>query len=319
MSIEKGLYAAPQGIEDLMDGENDPGTLEIEIEDPEAVHIGLDGEPLLDIEKEEDDKFDENLAEKLSESVLQQIASDLLGDFDDDISSRKDWIQTYTDGLELLGLKIEERAEPWEGACGVYHPLLAEALVKFQSETMMSTFPAAGPVKTQIIGKETADKKAAAERVQQDMNFQLMDVMKEYRPEHERMLLAVALSLKQVLMRWREEGGAGRAGAVRAESPRRPVPGNPFSGLMRVLSSPYLFGIAGFVILLATASTFLYFEQARLVAELFPDRADQVRVFGVITVPGSGSPVINIQGKGVQASQSWTLKAGAYLKITKTS
>ncbi|PIA74639.1 MFS transporter [Ectopseudomonas toyotomiensis] len=95
-------------------------------------------------------------------------------------------------------------------------------------------------------------------------------------------LLAVALSLKQVLMRWREEGGAGRAGAVRAESPRRPVPGNPFSGLMRVLSSPYLFGIAGFVILLATASTFLYFEQARLVAELFPDRAAQVRVFGVI-------------------------------------
>ncbi|MBH3338639.1 MFS transporter [Pseudomonas mendocina] len=95
-------------------------------------------------------------------------------------------------------------------------------------------------------------------------------------------LLAVALSLKQVLMRWREEGGAGRAGAVQAESTRRPVPGNPFSGLMRVLSSPYLFGIAGFVILLATASTFLYFEQARLVAELFPDRAAQVRVFGVI-------------------------------------
>ena len=95
-------------------------------------------------------------------------------------------------------------------------------------------------------------------------------------------LLAVALSLKQVLMRWREEGGAGRAGAVQAESPRRPVPGNPFSGLMRVLSSPYLFGIAGLVILLATASTFLYFEQARLVAELFPDRAAQVRVFGVI-------------------------------------
>ncbi len=95
-------------------------------------------------------------------------------------------------------------------------------------------------------------------------------------------LLAVALSLKQVLMRWREQGGAGLAGAVLAESPRRPVPGNSFSGLMRVLSSPYLFGIAGFVILLATASTFLYFEQARLVAELFPDRAAQVQVFGVI-------------------------------------
>ncbi|HEY1029678.1 MAG TPA: MFS transporter [Pseudomonas sp.] len=96
------------------------------------------------------------------------------------------------------------------------------------------------------------------------------------------LLLAVALMLKQVLMRWREQGGAGRVGAIRAESPRRPVPGNPFSGLTRVLASPYLLGIAGFVILLATASTFLYFEQARLVAELFPQRADQVRVFGVI-------------------------------------
>jgi hypothetical protein len=119
---------------------------------------------------------------------------DLLGEFEDDISSRKDWIQTYVDGLELLGMKIEERTEPWPGACGVYHPLLSEALVKFQAETMMETFPAAGPVKTQIIGKETQDKKDAAERVQVDMNYQLTERMVEYRPEHERMLWGLGLA-----------------------------------------------------------------------------------------------------------------------------
>ena len=194
MAIEKGLYAAPQGIEELAAQQNVP-ELEIEIEDPEAVDISIDGEELLHMEKgEEDDEFNKNLAEELDESVLQQIASELIGDYDDDIASRKDWIQTYVDGLELLGMKIEERAEPWEGACGVYHPLLSESLVKFQAETMMSTFPAAGPVKTQIIGKETPEKKAAAERVQNDMNYQLMDVMKEYRPEHERMLWGLGLS-----------------------------------------------------------------------------------------------------------------------------
>ena len=131
---------------------------------------------------------------QLSESQLQTIADELTSDYEDDVASRKDWIQTYVDGLELLGMKIEERAEPWQGACGVYHPLMSEALVKFQSETMMSTFPAAGPVKTQIIGKETPEKKDAALRVQEDMNYQLMDVMSEYRPEHERMLWGLGLS-----------------------------------------------------------------------------------------------------------------------------
>jgi hypothetical protein len=117
-----------------------------------------------------------------------------MGDFDDDINSRKDWMQTYVDGLELLGLKIEERADPWIGACGVYHPLLSEAVVKFQAEVMMSTFPAAGPVKTQIIGKETPEKKQAATRVAADMNYQLTDVMTEFRPEHERMLWGLGLA-----------------------------------------------------------------------------------------------------------------------------
>ena len=194
MAIEKGLYAAPQGLEAL-DEMNAGPELEIEIEDPESVTIGLDGEPILTITKEEaEDDFNANLAEEISESELQSLASELSSDYEDDVNSRRDWMQTYVDGLELLGLKIEERTEPWPGACGVYHPLLAEALVKFQAETMMSTFPAAGPVKTQIIGKETPAKKEAAVRVQDDMNYQLMDIMDEYRPEHERMLWGLGLS-----------------------------------------------------------------------------------------------------------------------------
>jgi len=192
MAIDKALYQLPKGIEALAAEEPE---IEIEIEDPESVKIGVDGlEIELEPSKETDEDFDANLAEYMSEGELASLAGDLIGDFDSDISSRKDWIQTYVDGLELLGLKIEERTEPWEGACGVYHPILSEALVKFQSETMMSTFPAAGPVKTQIIGKETTEKKEAAERVKDDMNYQLTDVMQEYRPEHERMLWGLGLA-----------------------------------------------------------------------------------------------------------------------------
>jgi hypothetical protein len=191
MSIEKALYQAPLGLDSIVEEE----PLEIEIVDPESVTIGMDG---LEIEIEPSaptaDDFDANLAEFMSEGEMTEIAGDLLGDFDDDISSRKDWIQTYVDGLELLGMKIEERTEPWEGACGVYHPLLSEALVKFQSETIMETFPAAGPVKTVIIGKETPEIKDAAQRVQDDMNHQLTDVMQEYRPEHERMIWGLGLA-----------------------------------------------------------------------------------------------------------------------------
>jgi hypothetical protein len=194
MAIEKGLYAAPQGIADI---ENDDAPdMEIKIEDPESVELDIDGNPILKIEKEEpsDKDFDANLAEYMGEDELTQLSGDLIGDFDEDISSRKDWIQTYVDGLQLLGMKIEERMEPWPGACGVYHPLLSETLVKFQAETIMAIFPAAGPVKTQIIGKETPEKKASAERVQDDMNYQLTDVMQEYRPETERMLWGLGLS-----------------------------------------------------------------------------------------------------------------------------
>ena len=190
MSIEKSLYQAPVGLDSLVE---EP--IEIEIVDPESVTIGIDGLEIELVPSEPSaEDFDANLAEYISESELTSIAGDLLGDFEDDISARKDWIQTYVDGLELLGMKIEERSEPWEGACGVYHPLLSEALVKFQAETIMETFPAAGPVKTQIIGKETPEKKDAAQRVQDDMNYQLTDVMTEYRPEHDCMIWALGLS-----------------------------------------------------------------------------------------------------------------------------
>ena len=192
MGMEKGLYAAPLGM-DAMAEEEAP--LEISIEDPESVEINA-GPLTIEIkpDQESEDDFNANLAEYIDENELQSLASDLISDFEDDISARKDWMQTYVDGLELLGMKIEERAEPWEGACGVYHPLMSEALVKFQSETMMETFPAAGPVKIEIIGKETPEKKDAAERVKEDMNYQLTDVMKEYRPEHERMLWGLGLA-----------------------------------------------------------------------------------------------------------------------------
>jgi hypothetical protein len=193
MAIDKALGQAPMGLkeEDLATMEPD---IEIEIEDPESVSIKAGGLEI-EIEKDENgDDFNANIAEELDEGELTELAGDLIGDFEEDLSSRKDWIQTYVDGIELLGMKVEDRTEPWPGACGVYHPLLSEALVKFQAETMMETFPARGPVKTQIIGKETPEKKDAAQRVQDDMNFQLTDVMTEYRPEHERMLWGLGLS-----------------------------------------------------------------------------------------------------------------------------
>jgi len=191
MSIEKSLYQAPVGLDSIVEEE----PIEIEIVDPESVTIGIDGMEIeIEPTKETADDFDANLAEYMTEGELTEIAGDLLGDFEEDISARKDWIQTYVDGLELLGMKIEERTEPWEGACGVYHPLLSEALVKFQAETIMETFPAAGPVKTVMVGKETPEKKDAAQRVQDDMNYQLTDVMTEYRPEHERMIWGLGLS-----------------------------------------------------------------------------------------------------------------------------
>ena len=190
MAIEKSLYEAPQGLEALAVDEPD---IEIEIEDPESVNIKADGMEI-EIGKEVEEDFGENLAEVIPDQVLATIAGDLLGDYDSDLTARKEWLDTYVKGLKLLGLKYDERTEPWPGACGVYHPLLMESAVKFQSETIMETFPAMGPVKTHIIGKETPEKRDASVRVQDDMNYQLTEVMKEYRPEHERMLISLCLS-----------------------------------------------------------------------------------------------------------------------------
>jgi len=192
MAIEKSLSQAPQGLEDLANAQPD---LSIEIENPDSVTLD-DGSMEITIEpgKEANDEFNANLAEDLDEGALTELSGDLIGEYDADINSRKDWLTTYVDGLELLGLKVEDRTEPWPGACNVYHPLMTEALVKFQAETMMETFPAAGPVKTQIIGKQTKEKEDAAERVKDDMNYQLTDMMPEYRPEHERMLWGLGLA-----------------------------------------------------------------------------------------------------------------------------
>jgi hypothetical protein len=192
MAIDKALNQAPLGLSEMV--EDMEPDIEIEIEDPESVSIKAGGLEI-EIEKEDmDDEFNDNLAENLEDDILTELAGDLLGEYQSDIDSRKDWVQTYVDGLELLGLKIEERTEPWPGACGVYHPLLSEAIVKFQSETIMETFPAAGPVKTSILGQETREKVEAAQRVKEDMNYQLTEVMVEYRPEHERMLWGLGLS-----------------------------------------------------------------------------------------------------------------------------
>jgi hypothetical protein len=191
-NIDKSLAQAPQGLEELAMGQPD---LSIEIENPESVTLD-DGSMEITIVpgKEKEDEFNANLAEDMDEGQLTELSGDLIGEYDADINSRKDWLTTYVDGLELLGLKVEDRTEPWPGACNVYHPLMTEALVKFQAETMMETFPAAGPVKTVIIGKQTKEKEDAAERVKDDMNYQLTDMMPEYRPEHERMLWGLGLS-----------------------------------------------------------------------------------------------------------------------------
>ena len=191
MAIDKSLYAAPQGLSELV-GQPD---IEIEIEDPEAVNIDM-GDIEIDLkpQRETSDDFDANLAEYMDDADLQSLGEELVEDFGKDINDRKDWIRTYVDGLKLLGLQYEERTEPWQGACGVFHPMLTESVVRFQSEAMMETFPAMGPVKTQIVGAIDLLREEAAARVREDMNYQLTEVMVEYRPEHEKMLWSLPLA-----------------------------------------------------------------------------------------------------------------------------
>jgi len=202
MAIEKGLYAAPEGIDDLLEGEMMDGDmmgaqLEIEIVDPEMVTLS-DGSMEITLIPDANEAdlmgFDANLAEALDDNDLQELAQDLIGLIDADTESRKDWADTFVKGLDVLGFKYEERTDPWEGACGVYSTVLAEAAIRFQAETMSETFPAAGPVRVKILGAETPEKAEAAERVKADMNYELTERMVEYRPEHERMLYSLGLA-----------------------------------------------------------------------------------------------------------------------------
>ena len=190
-SMDKALYQAPMGLSD-MGAQPD---IEIEVEDPEAMSIHM-GDIDIDLEphKETSEDFDANLADSMDDSDLDALGNDLIDDFNKDIMDRKDWIKTYIDGLKLLGLQYEDRTEPWQGACGVFHPMLTESVVRFQSEAMMETFPAMGPVKTQIVGETDIKKEESAARVREDMNYQLTEVMVEYRPEHEKMLWSLPLA-----------------------------------------------------------------------------------------------------------------------------
>jgi hypothetical protein len=200
MAIEKGIYAAPKGIEEEVDegmeGELVEQALEIEIVDPEMVTLSDGSVEITLIPGNESlgGSFDSNLAEELEEDYLTSLASDLIEMVDSDVDSRKEWADTYVKGLDIIGFKYEERTTPWEGACGVNSTVLAEAAIRFQAETMSETFPAAGPVRVKVLGQETKEKDEAAERVKADMNYELTENMVEYRPEHERMLYSLGLA-----------------------------------------------------------------------------------------------------------------------------
>jgi hypothetical protein len=198
MAIEKGIFSAPLGLdEDLTDVEEiEIPEVEIEIVDPAAVTLSDGGMEVTIIPGTEADftEFGANLAEIMDESDLAALSDDLMEQVQTDIDSRKDWADTFVKGLDVLGFKYEERTNPWEGACGVFSTILAEAAIRFQAETMSETFPAAGPVKTKILGEETKEKEEAAARVKADMNYELTERMVEYRPEHERMLYSLGLA-----------------------------------------------------------------------------------------------------------------------------
>ena len=188
-SFDKALNQAPLGLDSLVP--NDEPDIEIEVDNPDAVHISADGMEV-DLNPKDstqgEEEFDDNLAEYMSPSVLSTVAGDLDYDIDQDKASRKEWEKAYVEGLKLLGLQMEERTEPWDGACGVFHPMITEAVVRFQAEMITETFPAQGPVLSKIIGKETPETREVSINVQDDMNYELTEAMPEYRPEHERML-----------------------------------------------------------------------------------------------------------------------------------
>ena len=186
MAIDKGLYEAPVGIEEEA---VDTPEIEIEIKDPEEVKIGLDGlEIVIEPGKETDEDFNANLAEFIDPAEIESLVAELDGEIKNDLNARRDWEDMLKNGIQLMGLKYEDRTEPWPGACGVFHPMITEAVVRFQSDTVMETFPAQGPVKTKIVGLINREKEDAAKRVEEDLNWQLTENMTEFRPEHEKML-----------------------------------------------------------------------------------------------------------------------------------
>ena len=193
MAIER-TPATP--VEGLI--EQEPEAISIAIENPESVSIETeDGGMLIDFDPQEDrpeSEFGDNLAEVIDENDLERIGSELIAAFQNDKDSRRDWEETYTKGLDQLGLKIEERTQPWNGACGVFHPMLSEAVIKFQSQAISEIFPASGPVKTKIVGKITEEKAKQAERVQDYMNYLLTYEMSEYRTETEKLLFSLPLA-----------------------------------------------------------------------------------------------------------------------------
>ena len=195
MAIEKGLYQAPNGLD--MDDTAEGAALEIDIVNPDMVTLddgSMEVTIIPDADVSDTIPFDGNIADILENNQLTALSGDLLSMVESDMDSRKEWADIFVKGLDVLGFKYEERTDPWEGACGVYSTVLAEAAIRFQAETMSETFPSAGPVKTKILGEETKEKEAAATRVKADMNYQLTENMVEYRPEHERLLYNLGLA-----------------------------------------------------------------------------------------------------------------------------
>jgi hypothetical protein len=195
MAIEKPMEPSDLDIEGT-----DAEEVEVQIVNPDAVSIGTDdGGMIIDFEGSLTEELvgpehDANLAEFIDEAVLQSMASELVGDFESDRESRRDWARAYVKGLDLLGMKIEERSQPWQGASGVFHPVLTEAVVRFQAQAMGELFPASGPVRTKIMGKLTPEKTDQADRIQTEMNYLLTEEMTEYRDETEQMLFKLPLA-----------------------------------------------------------------------------------------------------------------------------
>ena len=178
-------------LEVMVASDEEPSSIEIDAETGEVTVDFGDGE---DDEEDLPEEFGENLAESLDEDELKSIASDLLEAFTSDRDSRRDWAMAYIKGLDLLGMRIEDRSQPWEGASGVFHPMLTEAVVRFQAQAMGELYPASGPVRTKIAGKLTPEKAKQADRVQNELNYIITEEMPEYRDELEQMLFRLPLA-----------------------------------------------------------------------------------------------------------------------------